>query len=745
MSRNFELWQRTSDPLPATVIPSNPRPLERPRQPRKTELEEEASEWVRAIEIIKKRWRWSLAFAFVVAASVTVVTLLMKPVYEPEARLQVDPPGSEVFSLQERGDSAAAAGYVETQAQNLQSDGLALEVIRALHLDQNHNFTGKVKPAGPMHSSDIAAQLTPAEDQALVNFRGSRKVVRDTASRLITVSVATQDPVVAASATNTLVTMFIERDFKTRNDAILQSSKWLQRQLDDIRQRMDDSNRALANLQSTSGIGALGDNQNTYSERMIELSRQLMQAQADRIQLQAYLDKLNAVQSSSLPQVSSNPVVQQLTTKLAETRAELAQTLAVYGENHPNARKLQNQVDELQAQLNSQRSSILNDLKTTYSAAAAREHLMQSQMDGANKQMAVLGQYNALKKEADANTQLYAVLYQKIKEAAIAAETKSSNIRIVDEARVLSKPTRPRRSQNIAFGILAGLIGGLALAFLLEAMDTRLRTPEDIRRCLGAKSVSVMPVIGKGGARYGLPGLKALPLVQRQQEDSRIFLLDQPNSPESEAIRGIYTAVRLSSRFDGGAARVLMLASPLSGEGKTMLSVNLAMALAQHGSTCIVDADLRKGGAAMRLGVVADRGLANVLAGELELEEAFIHGVRVPGLTLLPVGTLSSEPGKLIASSTMNDVVAQLRQRFEFVVIDSPPILPVADARALSALVDGIIMVGRSGMTTRENMRRAIEMLQGVRSAPILDFVLNATEYPHVDYSYYKYGYGQAV
>jgi len=747
MSRNFELWQRASDPMPPTIVPSTPHRPERPKQPRRTELEAEGSEWMRAIEIIKKRWRWSLSFAFVVAACVAVVTLLMKPVYEPEARLQVDPPGSEVFSLQDRGDSSASVGYVETQALNLQSDGLALEVIRALHLDQNPAFTGKIKPAGPatVQSGDTAVQLTPAEDKALLNFRSSRKVVRDTASRLITVSVATNDPVLAATATNTLVTLFIERDFKTRNDAIMQSSKWLQRQLDDIRQRMDDSNRALANLQNSAGIGALGDNQNTFSERMMELSRQLMQAQADRIQLQAYLDKMNAVQTSSLPQISSNPVVQQLTTKLAETRAELAQTLAVYGENHPNAKKLQNQVDELQLQLNSQRSAILNDLKTSYSAASAREHLMQSQMDGANKQMAVLGQYNALKKEADANTQLYAALYQKIKEAAIAAETKSSNIRIVDQARVLSKPTRPRRTQNIAFGILAGLIGGLVLAFLLEATDTRIRTPEDIRRCLGAKSVSIMPVIGQGGPRYGLTGMKMLPLVQRQLADSPIFLLDRPNSPESEAIRGIYTAVRLSSRFDGGAARVLMIASPLSGEGKTMLSVNLAMALAQHGSTCIVDADLRKGGAALRLGVVAERGLANVLSGEVELDEAFVPGVRVPGLTLLPVGTLSCEPGKLIASSAMNDLVAQLRQRFEFIVIDSPPILPVADARSLSALVDGIIMVGRSGVTTRENMRRAMELLQGVRSAPILDYVLNATENPHVDYSYYKYGYGQAV
>jgi capsular exopolysaccharide synthesis family protein len=702
----------------------------------------ESSEWLRALGVMRKRWRMSLLFAVAVAASVTIFTLLMRPVYEPESRLEVDPPGAEIFNMQAH-DSGAAADYVETQAQNLQSDGLSLEVIRALHLDQDPDFAGSAKPVGapPVQASDTDIQLTPAENHALAVFKASRKVSRDTASRLITVSVATHDPALSASVTNTLVNLFIERDFKTRNEAISQSSQWLQRQLDDIRQRMDDSNRALAKLQNSSGIAAIGDNQNTFSERIIELSRQLMQAQADRIQLQAYLDKLNSAQSSSLPQISSNPVVQTLTTKLAEARADLAQTLAVYGENHPNSKRLQNDVNELQTQLNAQRSAILNDLKTSYTAARWRENLMQSQMDGANKQMTVLAQYNALKKEADANTQLYAVLYQKIKEAAIAAETKSSNIRIVDRARVLNSPTRPHRVQNIIFGVLAGLIGGVILAFLLEGLDTRIRTPEDIKRCLGAESVSIMPVIG-GGGRYGLarPGVKLL--SNQGQGEPGTFLLDRPNSPESEALRGIYTAVRLSWQNDGGAARVLMMTSALPGEGKTMLSVNLALALAQHGTTCIVDADLRKGGVASRLGVAARHGLGDVLSGNMELDEVLVPHGRMPRLSLLPAGIVSGEPGTQIASSAMAEVVKKLRQSFEFVVIDSPPILPVADARSLSALADGILMIGRSGVTTRANMKLAVEMLREVRSAPVLEFVLNAAEYPNVGYGYYNYGYG---
>jgi len=747
MSRNFELWQRASEsaPLPptvpATVVPSDVgRPIIQPVRNEVADLDLERSEWSRLVGALRKYWRWSLLCAIFITMAVAVFTLLMKPVYEPEARLEVDPPGSEIV-LHDR-DGGGAGDYLETQEQNLQSDGLALDVIRALHLDQNPAFVGvaKLTAAPPIHSSSIAVQLTPAEDRALTIFNDSRKVTRSATSSLIAVSVAAHDPVLAAEITNSLVNRFIEQDFKARNDAIAQ---W-QRQLDDIRTRMEASNRALASFQSNKGFSTIGDNQNTFSERVIELNKQLMQAQADRIQLQAYLGKLDSSQTTSLPQISSDPVVQQLTTKLADAKAQLAQTLAVYGKNHPNSIKLQNEADELQLELNTQRAAILSNLSTSYTASQAREGLLQSQMNGAEKQMTVLAQYDALKREADANTQLYAVLYQKVKEIAIAAETKSSNIRIIDQARVLNRPTKPKRMQNALYGGFAGLIGGLALAILLEGLDTRIRTPEDIKDCLGTDSVSIMPVIGRS-ARFALApsGMRSLP--RSPQDDSPTFLLDRPNSPEAEALRGIYTAVRLSWRSSGGAARVLMVTSALPGEGKTMLSVNLALALAQQGSTCIVDADLRKRGVAPMLGVTASHGLREVLTGTMALDEALVSHVYVPGLSVLSAGSMTEEPGVLIASSAMSDLIGKLRQRFEFVVIDSPPILPVADARLLSALVDGILMIGRSGVTTRANMKHAMEMLRDVRSAPVIEYVLNAADYPVADYGYYKYEYGKTV
>ncbi len=741
MNRNFESWQRTGSDLRHSTelgrptyslqsLPVNPRT--------------DNSEWLRGINILMKRWRLSALFAFVTVTSVTAATLIMRPVFEPEARLEVDPPGAEVFSLEGNHDSTTSTDYLETQAQNLQSDQLALEVIRKLHLDRNPDFGGNPRAISglPIQPSQVAVPLSPAENKALFMFKLSRKIARDTSSRIITVGVAAHDPMVAAAVTNTLVNMFIERDYKLRNDAISQSSQWVQRQLDDIRQRMDDSNRALTAFEKEHGIGTIGDNQNRYSDQMLELSRQLMQAQADRIQLQSYLNNLHDAHDSPLPQVSSNPVVQELAKRLAEVKAEVAQTRTVYGDNHPNTMRLQNEAKELQLQLNGQRREIFGDLKTTYMAAQAREHLMQSQVDGASKQMIVLAQYNSLKKEADANTQLYEALYQKIKEAAIAAATKSSNVRVVDRARVLDRPTSPHRLRNIATGLLAGIIGGVILAFLREGLDTCIRTPDDMKRCLEAESVSVVPMINKEeGTAHSRSWMRLFPV--KPKDNPRAFQIDRPNSPEGEALRGISISVRLSRR-NSRTPQVILIVSPLPGEGKTTLSVNLALTLARHGRTCIVDADLRKEGVAPALGIIAQYGLREILLETKEVDEVLVPAVQLPGLSLLPSGSAAGEPGALIASHAMSNLMDKLRQKFEFIVIDSPPILPFSDGRALSAVVDGIILVGRSGMTTRESLKRAMELLRGVRSAPVVELVLNAAECPVVDYGYY-HSYGMTV
>lgn len=690
------------------------------------------------VRAIRRHWRWSLAFAVALSLCVAVTVLLMKPVYEPTARIEVDPPGNELFSL-EPGSSSDSIAYAETQAKNLETDQLAIAVIRKLGLDRNPEFASGHRKAVQSDLSLVnpgagRKEVTPTEQIALKVFQGSLHVHRDTSSWLIDVSFASHDPRLAALITNTLVEQFVETNYQTRHDAIVQSTQWLAHQLDDIRARMEQSNQALTDFQKHSGITPVGNAQSTFDERMSELNRQLTVAQADRIQLEALLQKVNGADPDSDPRATADPVVQELSKRLASARAELKQTVIVYGQNHPKIKELQAQVGELQDQLESQRNSVLADLKTSYAAANVREGLLQWELRRASKELGQMAQYESLKKEALANEALYNTLYTKVKEAGISAESKSSNIRWIDRAGVLDTPSRPRPLLDIAMGTLAGILGGFLLAFLRANLDSRVRTLEDMKSLTGS-SISLLPVIGgeNGEWRKKLRGE-----VRRNGNGnfSDAFLLERPGSAEAEALLGLFTCVRLSD--SPGTRQVLLVTSGAAAEGKTTVAVNLGIALARHGKTCVLDADMRKPRVAGIFGFESPYGLADVLNGSCRLDKAFLAVSSVPNLNLLPAGLARHDAGELICAKAMRDLLGKLRQEFQFVVIDSSPILPFVDGRALAPLADGVIFVGRSGVTTREAIKRSLELLEQARSSPVLAVVLNAVDFSSPEY---RYGY----
>jgi succinoglycan biosynthesis transport protein ExoP len=727
---------RRDAPAPAILLGAKPPQSQ----------EKRGAEWLRVLYIVRKHWRISVLFAAVLMVTVFVVVFNMNPTYEPVARIEVDPPG-EQFSL-EGGASGSDAEYLETQAQNLKSDTLAMDVIHRLHLDQSPGMVAGSNTESKAGDQPIY-QLTEGEYAALHSFRANLKVKRDTASRLISVSFSSHDPKMAALVTNTVVNTFIDDTYRDQHDAIVKSSEWLARQLDDIRSRMEQSNRSLADFQKSIGVADVDANKNSFTERMTELNRQLTMAQADRIQLEALLKSVQAGSPDVLPEIRNNPVVQQLSTRLAELRGELSQAKVIYGPNHPNVKKLQSQVDELQSQLEAQKTAALGSIRTSYTAARARENLMDSQIKGASSELSEMGRYNDLKREAQANSELYNNLYARVKEAGIAAASKSSTLRVVDEAHVLDSPTRPNRMQAIFVGILAALLGGVTLAFLREQFDTRIFAPEDMRDWIGTHNIAVVPLFmpfndkqlqipsathkGEIAASSGsASGSGRLP-------PGVCFLLDRPHSPEAEALRSLHTSVMLSR--PGNPPQVLLVVSSLPGEGKTTVAVNLAMAMAQHGTTCLVDADLRRGRVAASLGVSNKLGLTDVLNGTCTLDQVLVHIPSLANLTVLPAHAGSERAGQLVCSDEMRKVLDSLRRDFQFIVIDSAPILPFADCRALSNLTDGLIFVGRSGITTRELVQRSLELLEQVHAAPVLQFVVNAADIKSPQYRYYQYGY----
>lgn len=690
-------------------------------------------------EVLRRQWRAIAACTIAVFVTVVAATLLMKPVYEPQARLEVDPPGNEEFTLDLPHIATNETEYLQTQVQNLQSDELAVEVIRKLHLATDP--ASKPGASGDDSTAPDMSSLTPSEDAALRDFKRRLKVQNNPGSRVVSVSVEAHNRFKAAKITNTLASLYVQRSTEARDEAIQQSVAWLSDQLEHMRKRMEDSNQELANFESANGIADVGDGRSTYGDLLTDLDKQRSQTAAERIRLQALLGKQAEKNADSLPQVEQSKLIQDVTEKQADVLGQLAQAKAIYGPNHPNVKRLQDQANALQAQLSQEKSGILAEVQREYAAAQAQERLMNGEVKDTTKRLSVMAKYEALKRDATANASLYNTLYSKIKDAEISAASKSSNIRIVDAARVLDRPTRPERGLNAGLGLAGGLLLGIMVAFLREGLENRVRTSGDIQDWGTRLPVSILPMIAANGGGANVGANRWLRMINGPKPISgyEALLISRPRSPEAEAVRGLRASL-MFSREGSSPPQALLIASSLPGEGKTTVAMNLAVAFSQEGPTCVMDCDLRGGTMSRIFQLGSKQGLSDALNAKCDLDET-VYDTNVLDLAVIPSG-LSRENGhSLISPRAMREVLQVLRRRFTYIVIDSPPLLPCVDGRLVSRVVDGVVFVGRSRVTSREAMARSLELLAEVKSAPILEVVLNAAEEDCADYQYYHYAY----
>ena len=406
---------------------------------------------------------------------------------------------------------------------------------------------------------------------------------------------------------------------------------------------------------------------------------------------------------------------------------------------------------DLDEQITKERKGIILELKSDYDEAKAREELLNERLDEqkveTNAMSEKMVQYNILKRDADANKALYEGLLTKLKEAGISAGLKSSNIRIVDPAMIPSYPSRPAKTRNIALAFLVGLVGGVGLALLREYLDNTVKTPDDVETLSRLPSLAVVPAFGETSTGKRAALLKG---NSTNGHDKRIELVAQhlPKSQMAEAFRALRTALLLSQ--PDHPPQVILVTSALPREGKTTVAANLAVTLAQLGDkTVLMDADLRKPGVGrlLNLGTGKYAGLSSYLAGASPLELVTIQHPEIPNLAAIPTGPLPPNPADLLSSHRLADAINELRTKYKFVVIDSPPIMAATDAVILSVQVDGVVIVVREGETPKEAFTRSRDLLVSVKSI-LLGVVLNAVDAGAPDYYYsyryypYSYGYG---
>lgn len=727
--------------------------------------------WEQAVRVLRKNGRFGLAVSAILAAGICATVLFMKNVYQPVARIEIAPPTSGIRTLHEveAVPEVEDADYFETQTQILESDSLAISVIRQLKLDQNPAFMGgeaakqdratiPAASSGPSEKDKVLlgeqmslATLTPSESLALDEFRKDLSInpVRNT--RLVEVSFSSHDPQIARDVTNEVIAKFIENDYKRRYNATTQASDWLSSQLSDLYQKVVASTQALSDYQRKYGLVETDDREAPSTQLMSEINRQLSDAQATRIENEAYLQMIGAGQGQFVPSVRDDKVYQDLLLRQGDLRTQLAQTRAVYGDENTNVKKLNDQLNEVWKEIDEEQKRLAHDIQTAYSAAKEREDLLlqsrdklQAQMVNVNSEMV---EYHLLKSQAIANADLYNTLQARLKEAGIYAGLGSNNIRVVDLAENLREATGPHRAALIAIGMIVSALIGVLSCFFKESMNNTVRTPEDVRGWVGLKSLALLPVMNKeenktrlflrfNGWRPQFHDISPAPA------NGVPITLMKPHSAESEAVRDL-CAVLLAAK-DKNTSNVILISSSMEGEGKTTVAVNFAVALAQIGRTCLVDADLRRPATSGAFDLTSRTGLAEILTAKAPLANVLTPISEIPNLWVLPCGQPVACPADVLASPGMKDATTVLRKQFQFIVIDSPPIIRFSDARHLSRLADEVVLIGRYGITTKRAIQRSAELLQDVQ-APLAGVVLNGIDYSSPDYHYFTYGYCKAA
>jgi capsular exopolysaccharide synthesis family protein len=703
--------------------------------------------------IILRKHQWLIvAFLLTVVTVVTIASFKTKPEYEAAARVEVD---KEAQNLQPFPDANAfgeyedSENYIETQTKILQSETLALMTIKSMDLGRYPEFGGTPNSISWQHIG--ASTRRPA---ILGAFLGRLSVKRVPNSRLIEVQFAAEDPQLAAQIVNTHLQNYVEENFRSKYDATIQASNWLSGELEELRIKVEKSEDARIAYERENQIWQIDEKQDITTQKLADLSKAVTDAQTDVAEKEALYRMAVSGNVDALPAARGNAVIANLLTRKSALDELYAETLDQYGPNFPKVLRLAAQQKEVNDDLAAARKTLIQSVEEDFTTARTHAELLQEALDKqkveANGLAEKLVQYHILQHDAESNKQLYDGLLQKLKEAGITAGLRSSNIRVVDPALAPTTPSRPQKARNISLAFLVGLVGGVGLALFREYLDNTVKSPDDIESLTGLPSLAVVPSLPGLNANQSRFSRLAREAAPQSATGPRVELLSyiQPKSQISEAFRALRTSLLLSQADH--PPQVILVTSALPREGKTTAAVNLAVTLAQLGDrTLLMDSDLRKPGIrrALNLTIGKEVGLSSYLAGVSTLDEVTVPHPTINNLVALTTGPVPPSPADLLSSHRMREAIVELRHRFKFIVIDSPPVMAATDPVILSALTDGVLLVVRSGETPKEAFTRTRDLLAAVKCR-LLGVVLNAVDSSAPDYYYsyryypYAYGYG---
>lgn len=715
--------------------------------------------------VLKRKWT-IISFALTVFTLVTLFSFLAKPTYTAKGTLLIEREPNilnfgQAFQIETFNDD-----YFQTQFKLLESRSLADETINRMKLYENPNFAGKESAKGTV---DVKSNAL-FRDRLFKIFSSRLDVKPIPQTRLVEVKFKDGDQKFAAEILNTFFDVFIDMNVQKKYQATAKASAFLAQQINAIRTEIENDEKTFQQYGIDKNIIALSDRETTVVENLGALNKALTDAKIEMIQKESDYNEVKNATPDNIPAAfNAIPLIQRLREDYARMSREYSKNQVTFLPDYPEMTRLKAELDTAKAALDNETKALIRSAYTDYQAALNKFRSMQGAFNAqkleANQFNSNAVRYNSLKIEIENKKSLIEQLLKRQSETGVSERLpglQTSNISIVDRAEVPAYPSSPKKKLNMIMALLVGLIGGLGLAFLFERLDSSVKNFEDIEKYIGLPSLGIVPSFSldvlrkhpgypfgsnqEKKAAAGIAGSKSLELKAAPAEPAKTISFElisslAPNSTYAEYYRSIRTTLLLAA--PDSHLKTLVITSALPQEGKTSTLSNLAVTLTQAGKrVLIIDADLRNPSQHKIHKIQNVLGLSNFLTQSIPLG-TILRPTSIPQLFLINAGPVPPNPMELLGSGKMAALLDEMKLIFDYILVDSPPVLAVSDALVLGPKIDGVILVVWGEKTSRDALRRAAEKLDAHRMK-IVGVIINNVRLREFEYYYTNRYYGQA-
>jgi polysaccharide biosynthesis transport protein len=662
-----------------------------------------------------------LAVFITIVAATGLYVIFKQPVYRSTATLQI----MQNQSILGERDPAALLGmddsankFYETQYMILNSRTMASNLIAALNLKDHQEF----KEIKEHYSGESPQEI---EYRYIKFFLKNLDVKPIRKSYLVEVSYKSTDKKLAQDVANAVYLEYTRFAMQTRQQSFGMIKEWLEGQLNQLAVKVEDSEKKLFEHGKQKDFYSLEGKDNVIVSKYIELSMLLTRAESDRRVKEAQFKQIKE-HGVDAPLITNNPLIQKIREEAISQEAKFASLNKIYDTNFPQLQADQAKLRDLKLRLKNEVKRTRDSIEADYQASLKAENLIRSSLEAQKAHVGDLQNnliyHHNLKRDLQANEQLYQGLLARMKEASVASTMVASNVAVIAPGEVPVKRDSPKPLLYLGVASILGLLGGIGIAMLLDHVDDSIKTVAEMEQFCQIPLLAMVPNLSLDSED------------NHKEKSSELVMLEHPRSHMAESIHHLRSSIMLSA--PGGAPPIIMVTSPNPAEGKTTISLNLAVSLAlNHTKTLIIDADMRKPSVHKAFHKPNQPGLSNLLTGNATLEEV-VHSTPLSDLYFIPAGSLPPNPIEILLSQGIRDLLNRLHAEYSFIVIDTPPIVGFADARIISSLVNAVVLVISHNKTSRKAGHMAAQMLFS-GNAKILGGVLNMSQNDSLRYEGY--------